>query len=380
MLEAMPYLLAAGKTVPLTRETKLGSPAAANGAGPNRHHARLFPQDGGWWLEDLHSEVDTLVNGRKLLTGAVRLKTGDTIAIGALTVAFHEGDPPAAKAATPSERLAVGTKVGSYTVVAHLDDGVATCIYKASHANGQVALHVADRALVDGDDDFAKRFLTDIELAANVRHPGAVRIHRAGAIAKSAWYSTDIAAGTNLQHALGTPMDPAVALDICLALGEILVAYGEVGLVHGDLKPRSLGMVGERSVRLMDIGLIGLNAAERQRAQARGATRQAYYLCPVQATRGDCNARSDLYSMGCMLVQMLTGRPPYLGANFAEIVAAHQREPVPELAERLGLPYQFDAALVGLLHKDPAFRYDTTALALTRLREVRAALAAPVKR
>jgi serine/threonine protein kinase len=375
----MAYLIAAGKTIPLTKEAILGRNQAAGipvgATEASRQHARGWPQEGGWWVEDLHSANGTLVNDRRMLAGPVRLADGDRIAIGEMVLVYRDGKPlPATPAKTATEHLAAGSRVGAYTIESPLGDGVATSIYKAGFPGGQVALHVVDPALVAGDEGFAKRFLGDIELAANVRHPGAVRIHRAGGIGRTAWYSTDILGGENLAHRMGAPFAPALALDIAISLCEVLIPYSEVGLVHGDLKPRSLRLAGERAVHLMDIGLIGLNDAERQRAQARGTTRQAYYLCPQQARRGDCNARSDLYSIGCMLVQMLTGRPPFLGPDFAAILVAHETEPVPRLAGPLGLPAMLDEVLGDLLHKEQFFRYDTTAMALARLREVRALL------
>lgn len=373
----MPYLLNAGKNIPLTKEVVLGRHQAAalaiGDSAASRNHARIWPEDSGWWVEDLHSANGTEVNGRKLVTGPHHLTEGDRISIGAVVLEYHDGSPATAVAVVP-DHLANGTRIGSYTVEGRIGDGVATSIYKGGFAGGHVAVHVVDPALVIGDDDFAKRFLTDIELAVNVRHPGTVRIHRAGAIGRTAWYSTDVPSGENLAHRLGSPFDPALALDIAISLCDSLIPYGEAGLVHGDLNPRSLGMAGERAVRLLDIGLIGLNDVERQRAQARGSTRQVYYLCPQQAQRGDCNARSDMYSIGCILVQMLTGRPPYIGADFAAIMAAHQQQPVPRLAAQLNLPAILDTVLADLLHKEQFFRYDTTAMALTRLREVRQAL------
>lgn len=381
----MAYLLAAGKTIPLTKEIVLGSgggthdgatlPIADSAASPQ--HARLWLQGSAWWVEDLHSASGTLVNERKLLGGPVKLAEGDRISIGAVVLEYHVGQSSTGEQVKAPERLPVGTKAGPYTISGLLGDGVATTIYKATFATGEVALHVVDQTLVAGDGGFAKRFLNDIELAANVRHSGALRIHRAGELGRTAWYSTDILGGETLAQRLGAPLDPELALDLVLSLCETLLPYAQVGLVHGDLKPRSLSLVGEREVRLMDIGLIGLKDAERQRAQARSATRQAYYLCPQQASRGDCNARSDLYSIGCILVHMLTGRPPFIGADFAAIMAAHVNEPVPQLAAQYHLPPSFDTVLGDLLHKEQFFRYDTIEVALARLREVRAALMPP---
>ena len=373
----MAYLQSAGKMIPLIAETILGRSKTTTipieDEGASRQHARITSKDGTWWIEDLHSANGTLVNNRKLVTGPVKLAEGDRITIGVVTLQFFGGQPNAGLAAHPN-RLSVGATIGSYTVEALLGDGVATTIYKAGIAGSHVAVHVIDQALVEGDETFAKRFLGDIELAANVRHPSAVRVHRAGAIDKTAWYSTDIVSGDNLAQRLGAPCDRGWSLDIAMSLCELLVPYGDAGLVHGDIKPRSLALEGERGVRLMDLGLIGLNDDERQRAQARGLTRQAYYLCPQQASRGDCNVRSDMYSIGCILVQMLTGRPPFIGADFASIMAAHQREPVPQLAAQLGMPPSFDTVLGDMLHKEQFFRYETMQLALNRLHEVRAAL------
>jgi serine/threonine-protein kinase len=137
-------------------------------------------------------------------------------------------------------------------------------------------------------------------------------------------------------------------------------------LVYGDVQPRSIHLQGE-TVRFADVGLVGLSDAECRLVQTDGLTRQVFYLCPVQAASGSRNVRGDLYGLGCILFHMLAGRPPFLGGTYAEVLARHQRDPLPALSGPLGLPERTDRILADMLHKDPFFRLDDLASAEAQL-------------
>ncbi len=342
----------------------------------SRSHARVFFEQGEWWVQDLDSANGTKVNGLALITGACKLKSNDVISIGQVQLHFSLEDPkpdlarPSSSAVAEDEQALVGLELGEVKLEQFVARGVTGPLFRAWSERRQHHLMVKllDRRLLS-QPNFADRFQRDLTMAASIEHPGVVRIFRCGSDKQQLWYSMELVEGQTLAQRLQHPLAVDEAIAICLELGEIILAYHERGLVHGDVKPASACQVG-KILRLLDIGLIGLSQQEAQLMQSDGNTRQIFYTCPVQARTGQCNARGDIYSIGCILHHMLVGRPPYIGGNFNEILEAHEQQPIPEIARILKLPPMLDEILAGMLQKDPFFRYNNMRSAMDALRSL----------
>ena len=224
------------------------------------------------------------------------------------------------------------------------------------------------------EPDFFRRFTDTLTTAAGLKHPDLIRVYQVGREQGLIWYATEPAAGSTLAQLVHQGFTPARAVTIVLRACRLLHAYHESGLVHGDLKPALIHVDDSGRVRLGSFGLAGLNSANRRMLQAEGATRQVFYLCPVQAATGDCNVKSDLYGLGCILVHLLTGRPPFIGNNFQEVLEAHRTQAVPQLAASLGTPPMLDELLSGMLAKDPFSRYDNLEPVIRELATIEAML------
>jgi serine/threonine-protein kinase len=208
-------------------------------------------------------------------------------------------------------------------------------------------------------------------VVAGIQNPAVVRIFQCAKTDGLLWYAMELVFGETLAQILQGPVEQRTALGIAIAIAEVLQVYHEHGLVHGDVKPASVMLDEKRQLRLLDIGLIGLTHEEGRLMQSDGSTRQVFYLCPAQARGGQCNARSDVYSLGCILFQLLAGRPPFIGGSFEEVVSAHEKQPVPCVSSALNIPARVDDVLAGMLHKDPFFRYDGMGFVITELEQVR---------
>lgn len=356
----------------------------------SRRHARVFVREGGWWVEDLASANGTRLNSGEL-PAPRRLTDGDRIVIGEVSIRFDAdgaaaavpvaagaapavAPPPPAPAPVDGDAPAalVGCELGGYRIDKHVARALTGDLYRVTDLAQRrpAMLKVLDRRLL-ADGEFPARFQRQLALAAGIEHPAVVRLYRCGHDHGRLWYAMELVDGMTLAQRLQDPVRIEEALAIAIALGEALQAYHETGLVHGDVKPASVALQRGEGLRLLDIGLIGLDNDESRMLQAEGSTRQVFYLCPAQARGGQCNTRSDIYSLGCILHHLLTGRPPYVGTSYDDVVRAHETQPVPKLAASLNLPMLLDECLDGMLTKDPFFRYDQVGFAIDALKQVR---------
>ncbi len=337
-------------------------------------HAKVHAQGSDWWVTDLESETGTKINGLAMLSGESRLKGGDVITIGMAEVRFSEEDPKegpepdSREAVHAGDQALLGSEIAGMRVESFLARNLTGVLYKAHSARRKqsVMLKVLDRRL-PLQSDFADRFLRDLTMAASVDHPAKVRILRSGREAGLIWYSMAMPIGDSLAKFMHKALVPSRALTIAIELGEAIDAYHERGLVHGDINPGCAYFV-DLELRLVDIGLIGLTRPEVAQVQALSSPWENLYTCPAQARTGQCNARGDIYALGCMLFQLLMGRPPYQGHDAAETIALHEQEPIPEIAGELRLAHGLDEVLTGMLQKDPFFRYNNMRSALDALR------------
>jgi serine/threonine-protein kinase len=364
-----PYPLADGGELVLGRHGDCG--VQISDEKSSRRHARVYQRDGGWWVEDLASANGTKLNGRALITGPARLADGDRISIGQAHVSFQLG-AQAKPARQSDEGEMVGHELGGHRLDTFLGRGLTGPLYRAwcEARERNVMVKVLDRRLYE-DRRFVERFQRQLTLAAGIEHPGVVRIYQSSEHAGVLWYSMELIEGETLAQRLQEPVKPYEALSLTIGLAEAIQAYHDTGLVHGDVKPQSVMFDRKGVLHLLDIGLIGLTNEEARLLQADGATRQVFYLCPAQAKGGQCNVRSDIYSIGCILFHLLAGRPPYIGSSFTEVVSAHERQPVPAVSGTLDMPAQIDEVLAGMMHKDPSHRYEAIGFAITALKQVR---------
>jgi hypothetical protein len=370
-----PFTLPDGGELTLGRHRDCGIQIADGKS--SRRHTRVFHRDGGWWVEDLASANGTKLNGRAVITGPVQLKDGDVIGIGEAKVRFQLAQDKTAKTRRPPPAPTddvglVGRTFSGNRLDHFVGRGLTGPVFKAwcEQRRRNIMVKVLDKRLT-ADPEFAARFQRDLTIAAGIDDPAVVRIYQCAITEGRMWYSMELVEGESLATRMQEPLQRRDALDLALALGKALMAYHETGLVHGDVKPASVAFDEKRTLRLLDIGLIGLTSDEGRLLQAEGSTRQVFYLCPVQARGGQCNIRSDVYSLGCLLFQLLAGRPPFIGNSFEEVVKAHEREPVPCISAALNLPAQIDDVLSGMLHKDPFFRFEGMRFVLTELERVR---------
>jgi serine/threonine-protein kinase len=212
-----------------------------------------------------------------------------------------------------------------------------------------------------------QRFLAEARMIARLRHPGIVAVHTAGEATGLVYYVMDYVAGESLrQRMLREGKLPVEAVSAIVAdIADALNAAGQAGLVHRDVKPENV-LLDATSGRAMlaDFGIARVMAGETDSARTAAgvAVGTPTYMSPEQAAGDTVDARSDLYALGVVAYEMLTGRPPFRAPTAAAVASKHlseQATPVESL--RTETPPALAHAIARALEKDPAGRWQTGA-------------------
>jgi hypothetical protein len=214
------------------------------------------------------------------------------------------------------------------------------------------------------DPGYLARFEREARHAAAVSHPRLVTVFDSGIDRGMPFLVMELVSGRTLRQVLGEagPLPPGQAVAVAAAVCEGLEAAHAAGLVHRDIKPANIMLAGGE-VKILDFGIA--------RADASGAGTTtgtvmgtAAYLSPEQAAGDPAGPQSDLYSLGCVLFEMLTGSPPFTAES--PVAVAYRQvhdQPGPPSARRPGLPASLDQVTARLLAKDPAARPASAAAA-----------------
>ena len=293
---------------------------------------------------------------------------------------------PEAPAGTGADPLIGRTLNGRFSILDPLGIGGMGKVYRALQAPLErvVALKVLNPNFQSSKDPgFQKRFLREASLTSKLRHPNTVTVIDYGQTDDGIYYiAMEYLEGRTLAQVLGQvgPLSwqrsVSVAQQICRSLREA----HSLGIVHRDLKPANIMLLNESDqdlVKVLDFGLVKSVAAPQEGQLSPEITQNGtflgspQYMAPEQA-RNVTDARSDVYSLGIVLFQMLMGRPPFIARDHIELIFAHYKEAPPtfqQVRPDLTVPPQIEAVVRRCLEKDPARRYQTMDEVLEGLRE-----------
>ncbi len=232
-----------------------------------------------------------------------------------------------------------------------------------------VAVKVAMDPLLERDPVYASRFKREARAAAGISNSGIVTVYDAGADGPTRYIVMEYVEGRDLAAILRDerPFDPPRAVRIAEQVADTLAAAHAAGIVHRDIKPGNIMVTPDGQVKVLDFGIArttdGVNLT--QTASVLGT---APYMSPEQAMGQPADARSDIYSLGCVLYEMLTGKPPFMGDLPAAVLHQHVRlAPKPPRALNPNVPPALDALVVQMLAKSPEDRPQTAAEVRDRL-------------
>jgi tRNA A-37 threonylcarbamoyl transferase component Bud32 len=200
------------------------------------------------------------------------------------------------------------------------------------------------------------RFLQEYEIVAGLKHKNIVRIYDLGVADDHAYIAMEHFPAGDLRQRMKAPLLPATALKFLEQIASALDAIHSVGVLHRDLKPANVMLRTDGSVCLIDFGLAKANEMDVSLTGTREIFGTPYYMSPEQGHAEEIDGRSDLYSLGVMFYEMLTGRKPYTGATAMEVIYKHKRADLPEIAPQFA---DYEGLLRRLLAKAPADRYQS---------------------
>ena len=249
---------------------------------------------------------------------------------------------------------------GRYLVQAKIASGGTSTVYRGldTRLDRPVALKVMD-SRYSGDEQFLTRFQLEARTVARLKNPGLVAVYDQGLDARHPFLVMELIEGGTLRELLAErgPMPPhAVVAVLRPVLGGLAAAH-LAGLVHRDVKPENVLISDDGDVKIADFGLVRAVAAAGI-TSARVILGTAAYLSPEQVRNGSSSPRSDVYSVGILTYELLTGRTPFTGDSALSIAYQRLDTDVPRASAAIdGVPPQFDELVARATARDPADRY-----------------------
>jgi serine/threonine-protein kinase len=257
----------------------------------------------------------------------------------------------------------LGQQLGPYQIEALLGSGGMAVVYRARRTdNGRtVALKVLSPALGIGAEIRA-RFEREARTAARLRHPGIVRVLETGQVDEYAYMAMVYVEGQTLANRLtgGPPLDEATAADIAWQIADALYYAHSQGVVHRDVKPSNILLTDDGRALLSDFGVA--QALDDPALTRTGHTvGTPAYMAPEQASGNQAvDGRADLYALGVVLYQMVTGRPPFQGST-PQILHAHVYNPPPPPSTVAAVSPGMEGVIMQALSKEVSQRFQTGA-------------------
>ncbi len=277
-----------------------------------------------------------------------------------ITGQAHEVDP------------VLNTTIGNYQVTRKIGEGGMGSVYLAEHPliGKKVALKVL-HAEFASNQDVVTRFFNEAKAVNDIQHPNIVDIIDYGVIPTNrgdmVYFIMEHLDGHPLEDVIAeqAPLSPERALHICAQVADALAASHNSNIVHRDLKPDNIILVKHRStddfVKLLDFGIAKLTGDQPGSSRTRTGIVMGTpaYMSPEQCEgKGNIDRRTDVYALGVVLYQMITGQVPFLGSGYGEILVQHLTQPpVPPSTIRGVIPPHVEAVCMKALEKSPEARY-----------------------
>src|SRR5829696_6241117 len=266
---------------------------------------------------------------------------------------------------------------GRYRITDRIGSGGMADVYCAddTHLGREVALKVLHRRFSQ-DEEFVERFRREASAAAGLQHPNVVGVYDRGSHDDTWYIAMERLRGPTLKQVVveEAPLDQRRSIDLIV---QVLTAAGfahKRGVVHRDFKPHNVIIGPGDAVKVTDFGIARAGASEMTETGSIMGTAQ--YLSPEQAQGQRVDQRSDLYSIGIMLFELLTGTVPFTGESAVSIALKHVSEPAPSVASlRPDVHPALEAIVARALVKDPGGRFQSAEEFILALDEARGLIA-----
>ena len=271
-------------------------------------------------------------------------------------------------------------KLGRYEIVAEIGKGAMGTVYKAVDPLLERTVALKTVSVPAGDPkmlEYEARFYQEAKAAGSLNHPNIVTVYDVGKSGNVPFLAMEYLEGSELNEIMRhcNPLPPAHAVEIAVQVADALAYAHDRGVVHRDVKPANIMVVRDGLVKITDFGIARMRSSDRAaETYLAGSPR---YMSPEQVLRKRAEEPSDIFSLGVVLYEMLTGAPPFSGADLNAIMfQIVNREPPPVSAVSGALPRLLESIVSKALAKEPDTRYPTARELASELRACRTAMQA----
>ncbi len=254
-----------------------------------------------------------------------------------------------------------GQRLGQYLILERISKGATSTVYKAYQEKLEryVAVKVLSPHFID-EEGFLERFKQEARAVAQLDHPNILPVYDFDQVGDVVYIVMKHVDTGTLKDLLGAPMDLRATLEIVTQVGLALGFAHRQGVIHRDVKPGNI-LLGEGNWALLtDFGLAKMRAGDRKLTKSGIGLGTPDYMAPEQGQGLPVDGRADLYSLGCMLHEMATGRVPFEADSGMAVVVKHITEPPrPPREINPRLPLAVEQVILRALEKDPSRRYQT---------------------
>src|SRR3954454_1924698 len=275
----------------------------------------------------------------------------------------------------------LGTEIAGYRIEERIGRGGMGVVYRAQHMNLQrrAAIKIIAPEFAD-TKGFRSRFIREARIAAALQHPNIVTVYDAGQMGETLYIAMQFIRGSDLGAILREEgrLRPYRAIDVCRQIASALDAAHGMALIHRDVKPGNVLIEGRRAY-LTDFGLTKRSGGTKSGlTQAGELVGTIHYVAPEQIEAGGVHARTDVYSLACLLFHCHTGHVPFERDTDVAVIYAHLSEAPPKLTNvRPELPAGLDAVIAKGLDKSPERRFQSCRDLMSAARGVIDAAGAP---
>ncbi|MFT8317178.1 MAG: Stk1 family PASTA domain-containing Ser/Thr kinase [Sporolactobacillus sp.] len=259
----------------------------------------------------------------------------------------------------------IGRKIGGrYQIIARLGEGGMALVYKAKDLilDRLVAVKIL-RSELAGDEDFIKRFHREAESVASLSHPNIVAIYDIGEEEDLYYIVMEYVHGMSLKEFIKdySPIEISESVHIMKQIDAAIANAHSHGIIHRDIKPHNILIDESEHVKVTDFG-IAMAVSSATITFTHSIMGSAHYLSPEQAKGGKATVKSDIYAIGIVMFELLTGRLPFPGTSPVSVALKQLRDPLPYPKDfRPEIPQSLENVMLRALAKNPADRYASVA-------------------